>query len=65
MILSEPPIDMIISGIVATSKAVMIAAIFKEAVDETILNVIFKKTTENNTRRWMSSWRIWSKWAFL
>jgi hypothetical protein len=50
---------------VATSKAVMIAAIFKEAVDETILNVIFKKTTENNTRRWTSSWRIWSKWAFL
>jgi hypothetical protein len=40
---------------VATNKAVMIAAIFKEAVDETILKVIFKKTTENNTRRWTSS----------
>jgi hypothetical protein len=33
VILREPPMEIIISGIIATRSAVMMAAIFKDAVD--------------------------------
>lgn len=51
-ILRGPLVDITIRGIMATIKAVMMEAIFNEAVDA-ILHVIFKKTTENKTR-WQS-----------
>ncbi len=55
--LNGPLVDIIVRGIMATINAVIIAAIFNEAVEDTILNVIFKKTTENNTR-WQRWWKI-------
>ena len=48
--LRDPLVDIRMRGIVATIKAVMMAAIFNEAVEDAILFVIFKKTTENKTR---------------
>ena len=56
VMLRGPLVEMIIRGRIATNNAVIMAAMFNEAVDA-ILLVIFKKTTENNTR-WQSYLKI-------